>query len=275
MRPASHGVTFRSHLFGLTLLLRLVASRLDAQHIVVRDGSFGYVSTDGSEVLALDSIAHPSLIRAALCPRARVHRVTYARRQARRPADNGRQVAANLGNARGDVFRVSGGQALADETCYLTADSSLAAGVLPVGPVTDSTCDGTHVRRAAEIKHRAVLHCWRLGTAGADVAILALQFAVVDTSALASVVIAEGEQFFFQDFPAIYHGPEQDLWRVEDGGTVSPEAFAIPFIGQLRGTHFMGLTWAGAEGEDSFLLVADSARAFRAVRKSYRYWVPN
>ena len=78
-----------------------------------------------------------------------------------------------------------------------------------------------------------------------------------------------------QDFPATYRGPQQDLWRVEDGGTFSPEGFAIPFIGRLRGTYFVGLTWAGAEGEASLLLVADSARAFRTVRKSYRYWVPN
>jgi hypothetical protein len=204
-----------------------------------------------------------------------MYRVTYARRQARRPADNGRQVAANFGNARGDVFRVTGGQAQADETCYLTADSSLVAGMVPFGPVTDSTCDGTHTRRAAAIKRRAVLHCWRLGSAGANVAILALQFAVVDTSALASVVIADGEQLFFQDFPASYHGPDQDLWRVEDGGTLSPEAFGILFIGRLRGTYFMGLTWAGAEGEASYLLVADSTAAFRTVTKTYRYWVPN
>ena len=272
---AAHGVTLRPHFLELTILLGLVTSHLAAQRIDVRDGSFGYVNADGSEVMALDSIAHPSLIRAALCPRARVYRVAYARRQTRRPADTGRQVAANFGNERGDVFRVSGGQAQANETCYLTADSSLVAGVVLAGPGTEGGCDTTRLRHASEIKHRAVVNCWPLGNASPSVALLALQFTVVDTSALASIVMADRDQFFFFDLPATYHGPEADVWRVEDGGTFSPEAFGVPFFGRLHGTYFMALTWAGAEGEDSYLLVTDSAHALRTVTKSYRYWVPN
>lgn len=65
-------MTLRSHLVGFTILLGLVTSRLAAQQLDLRDGSFGYVNADGSEVMALDSIANPSLIRTALCPRARV-----------------------------------------------------------------------------------------------------------------------------------------------------------------------------------------------------------
>jgi hypothetical protein len=36
----------------------------------------------------------------------------------------------------------------------------------------------------------------------------------------------------------------------------------------------IALTWAGTEGEDSYLLVADSGNVFRSVATSYRYWVP-
>lgn len=55
---------------------------------------------------------------------------------------------------------------------------------------------------------------------------------------------------------------------------VSPDGFGIPFLCRLRGTCVIALTWAGTEGEDSYLLVADSGNVFRSVATSYRYWVP-
>jgi hypothetical protein len=243
--------------------------------VQLRGGSFGFVNVNGSEIIALDSVPDPTVIRAAVCSRAHVYRVAYARKQARQPADNGRQVAANFGNESGDVFRVIGGGARADETCYLSADSGLVAGAVSVRADTGVGCDATRLRQAAQAKHRPVLHCWPLGSVNPHGEILALQFAVIDTSALASIVVADNDQLFFHDLPATYHGPSADVWRVDDNGTFSPDAFGIPFFCRLRDTFVMALTWAGAEGEDSYLLVADSVHAFRAVTQNYRYWAAN
>lgn len=259
----------------LPILFGLAASGLPGQDVGLRAGRFGFVNTDGSEILALDSIANPALIRTAVCARAYVYRVAYARKQARHPAGNGRQVAANFGNEPGDVFRIIGGPAPTDETCYLSADSGLVAGVLPVGTDTGAACKTARLRHAAQLKHRPVLHCWTLGSATPNVEILALQFAAIDTSALASIVVADRGQLFFHDLPATYRGPAADVWRVDDNGTFSPTAFGIPFYGRRGGRFVMALTWAGAEGEDAYLLVADSANTLRAVTKSYRYWAPN
>jgi hypothetical protein len=259
----------------LSLLLGLAADRLAAQRVQLRDGRFGFVNADGSAVIALDSVPHPALIRAALCSRARVYRVTYARSQTRQPADNGKQVTANFANAAGDVFRIIVGKARADETCYLSADSGLVASAVPVDAHTGPGCDAARLRHASEVKHRPVLHCWPLGSATPNVEMLALQFAVIDTSALASVVVADHDELFFHDLPATYRGPAADVWRVEDNGTFLPDAFGIPFFCRLRGTYVMALTWAGAEGEDSYLLVADSAHTLRTVTQSYRYWGGN
>jgi hypothetical protein len=130
------------------------------------------------------------------------------------------------------------------------------------------------LRHASEAKHRPVLYCWTLGSAGRNVEVLALQFTVIDTSALASVMVADHDRLLFRDLPATYRGPGTDVWRVEDGGVFSPEAFAALFVGRVDVGYVMALTWAGAEGEDAYLLLADSGQVFRVVTQSYRYWVP-
>jgi hypothetical protein len=259
----------------LPILVGLAANRVAGQDVRAPVGHFGFVNADGSEIIALDSVPYPGLTRAAVCARAHVYRIAYARKQSRHPAGNGRQVAANFGNESGDVFRVIGDPAPTDETCYLSADSGFVAGVLPFGADTGAACKTIRLRQAAQVKHRPVLHCWTLGSATPNVEILALQFAAIDTSALASIVVADHGQLFFHDFPATYRGPAADVWRVDDNGTFSPADFGIPFCGRRGGRFVMALTWAGAEGENAYLLVADSANTLRAVAKSYRYWAPN
>jgi len=87
-------------------------------------------------------------------------------------------------------------------------------------------------------------------------------------------VVADSVRLLFADFPARYEGPERDVWRVDDQGEFSPQAFRILFLAPLGRSYTMGLTWAGTEGEDSYLLVADSADGFRTVATVYRYWAP-
>jgi hypothetical protein len=258
----------------LSLLVGITAYAPAAQQRTVHEGGFGYVNADGSELIALDSLAHPHRVQAAICSRARVFRVAYTRWQTKRPGDTGRQVASNFPNEAGEVFRVAGAKAPVNETCYLSPDSALVASVAPVNTRERTGCDPARLRRIAATKQRAVVHCWPLASAPRDIQIIAVQFALVDTSALASLVVADPPRLVFQDFPATYRGEGESTWRVDDGGIFSPENFDILFFCRLRGTYVMALTWAGAEGEDAYLATADSADSFRTTADTYRYWVP-
>jgi hypothetical protein len=258
----------------LSVLLTILGCPRVPEHLQLDEGSFGYVNADGTELLTLDSLRNPTRIRAALCPRGRVVRVAYTRRQSRQTADNGRQTAANFSNDFGDVFRTEGGKASADETCYLSADSVLLAAASPLELAQRGACDTVQIHRIAEAKRRSVLHCWPLGAALRNVQIVAVQFVVIDTSALASLVVLDEKKLYFRDFPATYRGPEESTWRVDDGGEFSPESFGILFFCRLQGVYVMAFTWAGAEGEDSYLDIADSADTFRSRANAYRYWVP-
>jgi hypothetical protein len=238
-------------------------------------GTFAFADTRGAELLALDSLAAPAVIRAALCSGGGVHPVVHVRHQRAQPASDDRQNAANFAYEAGEVFRVVSGAAPADGTCYLTADSALVAAAAPVAASAAAKCDSTLSRRAARAKGREVVACWPLATAASGAAIYAVEFVTVGPAALASLVLTDPARLLFADFPAKYRGPGQDVWRVDDQGTFSPEGFAILFLGRLRGTYVMGVTWMGEEGENAFLLAADSADALRFVTKSYRYLAPD
>ncbi|HVH66387.1 MAG TPA: hypothetical protein VM716_00820 [Gemmatimonadales bacterium] len=104
--------------------------------------------------------------------------------------------------------------------------------------------------------------------------LLAAQFAAIDSSALASLVMVHDTSLLFENFPAVYRGPDESVWRVDDGGVFSPGDIQILFMAQLPRTYIMAIPWAGAEGESDQLVQADSAGAFRTILRDYRYWVP-
>ncbi len=237
-------------------------------------GSFAYVDPSGTQLLALGPLEDPARILGAICPRGLIARVRFDRTQDRQPDDNGRQIAANFSRDAGHVFRLVQGNASPDETCYLSADSMLLATAVPVTPLGLATCPAGQYSRLAAARQRKIVSCSHLAQTPARAELLALQFATIDSSALASLVLVRDRSLWFQDFPAAYRGPDEDVWRADDGGVFSPEALGILFVAELPHAVVMAITWAGAEGESDQLVLADTGDAFRTVVQEYRYWAP-
>ena len=120
-----------------------------------------------------------------------------------------------------------------------------------------------------------MIHCWDIGSAPAHVEVVAVQFADIDSAALASVVVFSDSSLWFEDFPAVRHAGDESTWRVDDEGVFSPSSFDVLFIAPLPDGFVIAITWAGAEGEDSYLLRSDSTASPRTVSKAYRYWSPS
>jgi hypothetical protein len=241
---------------------------------ITAQGSFAYVDSSGTQLLAVDSLPDPSTIVAALCSGGVALRVGYDRRQARRPNDNGRQVASNFHNEKGDVFRVLQQKAPPDKTCYLSGDSALLTNGRAVTMREPADCSAAQVSRLAAAKGRQVIHCWDIATAPKHLEVIAVQFANIDSSALASLAVVGDSALSCKDFPAIYHGSDGSTWRVDDGGVFSPKDFDILFVSAQPYGYVMAFAWAGEEGESGELVVADSGGAFRTLTKGYRYWSP-
>lgn len=280
----------RTHLIGAIALLAVGCDRApedsgrsDSSLIVVTaiptlaaagmKGSFAYVDSSGTLLLALDSVPDPSTILGAVCWGGVALPVRYDRRQARQAGDNGRQLAYNFRNQQGDVFRVTQERAPPDKTCYLSRDSTLLANASLAAMREPSDCSPAHASRLAAGKRRQVTHCWRIASTPTNLDVLAVQFATIDSNALASLAVVGDTSLWFQDFPAIYN--DESTWRVDDGGVFSPTAFDILFVAALPYGFVMAIAWAGAEGESCELLLADSAGAFRKVTTGYRYWAPS
>jgi hypothetical protein len=104
--------------------------------------------------------------------------------------------------------------------------------------------------------------------------IIAVEFAAVDTNALASIVLAADSSLLFKDFPAVHQAAENSTWRVDDGGVFSAESLDILFVAPTSAGYLMATVWAGAEGDACELSVADSAASFRSLAKGYRYRSP-
>jgi len=236
-------------------------------------GAFGFTNATGSEIIALDSVVAPAGIHVALCGDPATYAVAFARHQTAPPDVYAPAIAANFGKQNGDVFGVLGARARPDQTCYLTGDSTLVTTRVRFDSTAQVDCGTGLGHRLMAVKQRRLRHCWPMADA-AGVRVVAALFVPVDTLVLASIVVATPTQLLFEDFPAAYHGPGTTTWRVDDGGIFSPQPFAILFLSRVNGTYVMGLTWAGAEGEDAFLLAADSANAFRQVQMTYRSWPP-
>ncbi len=240
----------------------------------VAEGSFAYVDSSGARLLALDSVPDPSAILGALCSEGLTLPVRYDRKQTRHTNDNGRQIASNFLNQRGDVFTITRRKAPPDKTCYLARDSALIANTRPATMREPLDCSPAQVTRLAAAKKRQVIHCWEIATAHTELRVLAVQFANIDSSALASLAIVGDTSLVFKDFPAVYDGSGESTWRVDDEGVFSPRGFDILFVAAMPYGYVMAFTWAGAEGESSELLLSDSTSNFRTLAKAYRYWSP-
>ncbi len=242
--------------------------------ISLTQGTFAFADSDGSQLMALDSLADLSTIRGAICGEGVTVPARYDHAATRQPADNGRQNAYNFANQQGNVFRVSAGKATPDQTCYLSADSLLIANARAAAMRKPVDCSTDRASRIAAAKHRQVIHCWDIGVAPSGVEIAAAQFADIDSTALASLVVVRDSSMWFEDFPAVRHANDPSTWRVDDDGVFSPTSFDVLFVAALPDGLVIAITWAGPEGEDSYLLRSDSTPNLRTLSTAYRYWSP-
>ncbi|MFO0096178.1 MAG: hypothetical protein ACK54K_17960 [Gemmatimonadaceae bacterium] len=258
--------------------------------LTLAPGTFAFADASGTRLLALEDVATPAAMRAAICAGAPARPVVADGRQPTGTHDSGRQTAANFSEQAGARFRVSGAPVPAGESCYLTADAALVAGLLPfTPPPTPSTgtrrparpaggCDTTLTAPVAAARARPVAQCWPLGAVPGGPTMFVVRFVTRDTNALARLVALDGAARWYHDFPAVDHGNGESVWRLDDGGVFPADAMRIRFVSRVRspvrGVLLVGMTWDGTEGETAYLLAADFSGTFRTLTQTYRYTAP-
>jgi len=94
-------------------------------------------------------------------------------------------------------------------------------------------------------------------------------------NALASDVLLDRDRLLFADYPATFRADGQDLWRVDDGGKLSPAGFQVVFVAQDGQQYGLALSWAGTEGRSlAVFLLSGSGSALDRVIDDYWYHTP-
>jgi hypothetical protein len=236
-------------------------------------GGFGLSNQTGTHLLLTADLAAPELLKTALCAGRRFP-VRFNRRQVEGKNDNGRQTPYNFDNLAGSVFTVLAGKVDPAATCFL-ASEQLLAGATSLN-ITAPAGSGVCLQRGrfATLRERQVIHCWPLAQAAPGKQLALLEFARRGKDALAAVVFVNGARTSFADYPAEVRGPGEDLWRVDDGGGLSPDGFEIVCVVQRGGWYALAIAWAGSEGRSLSLWVSDGSERFTEVLSDYWYHVP-
>lgn len=173
--------------------------------------------------------------------------------------NNGRELANNIPNMSGYLFKVEGDAAKRDET-YVLVDSAVfpQAALLELQPADlagpQLAADDPLRKSIAAAKGRKIKAAWKLAGLGPDRQLYLVQFVRQDKDMLFSLVLEEDGKLSFKDYPAKITDNEYSVWRVDDGGEVSPQMFSLLFAAQAAEGMLLGLNWWGAEGVNSFFL---------------------
>ena len=109
---------------------------------------------------------------------------------------------------------------------------------------------------------------------GSNREVALLEFERRGTDALASLVVVDGNRTMFADYTAEFRREGEDLWRVDDGGVLSPQGIEIVSMLQRRNWYALATAWAGAEGRLLQLWISDGNERFTKVLNDYWYQAP-
>jgi hypothetical protein len=212
-------------------------------------------------------------LKAALCGGGRRLAVQFERRQVE-GANDGRQTWRNFDKLAGSVYAIPGNTIEPRAPCFLASEALLTgSAVLSVAAAAGS---GACLERGrfATLRARPVVHCWPLARLASEKQVALLEFERRGMDALASLVVVDGSRTMFADFHAEFRGAGEDLWRVDDGGVLSPEGLKIVCALQRGSWLAVATAWAGTEGQSLSLWISEGSERFTQVIKDYWYQAP-
>lgn len=245
---------------------------------------FGFTNSDGSQIIVTGQNAG---LEASMPDYGKMigeggktYSVKFVKWQKGSEQSNGRDTANNFANLEGYIFDVINGKAAGNETYYVVNEQdfdlkSLIKISSPEQTMTDEELETEETLKdnISLMKDRGVTDMWSLADIGSDQKLYLVKFENKDKNRLFSIVLFTGDDFLFQDYPAIAED-DFSVWRVDDGGEVSPDMFPLLFAAETRQGLLLGLSWWGSEGLNTFFL-AENEGNLEELEISYgRYTAP-
>jgi hypothetical protein len=266
----------RTGLPGFCLCFLVVAAGAQVQDVpgaADGHGGFGLPDQRGGRLLLMPDMAQPELLRAALCGGGRRVAVEFERRQVE-SANDGRQIGRNFDKLAGRVYTVLGNTVNPDAPCFLASEALLAGSAILSIAAPDGSGACLQRERFGTLRDRPVVDCWPLARLAPEKQVALLEFERRGKDALASLAFVDGSRTIFADLPAKLREARADLWRVDDGGVLSPEGLTIVCAMQRGGWYALGTAWQGPEGRLLSLWISEGSDRFTKVINEYWYQAP-
>jgi hypothetical protein len=263
-------------LLGILFIFSGRAFASDLPSATADHGAFAFPDNAGNRLLAVAELSRPDQFKTALCDGSGRVTIRFEHQQKAREGGTRRQTPGNFDALAGSVYRIVGSRVDSSETCFLACDSFLAAAnQIPVERSNASEqCDPVIRGRVVSARARDVVNCWIIGRLPAKGQIVLVEFARLGKDALAAVALLAQGRVAIADYPGTYRGPGEDVWRVEDGGVLSPDDFRVVLLLQRGDIYSIGIRWSGAEGANLAMFVCTAGNRFTKVLRDYWYRAP-
>ncbi|ACT04170.1 hypothetical protein Pjdr2_5562 [Paenibacillus sp. JDR-2] len=243
------------------------------------ENEFAFADETGQQLITIpsetgDEVEDPEQFVTAIGNGGDRIEIEYVRRQEANDQDNNRQSINNFNNMAGYIYKIKGDGILLPNKSYLLARE----GVVSQGSLVDITsaedgqyeqADADTIARVEGLKARKATSSSILSESDQE-KIALFVFERDGDDMLASIAYINNDKVLFKDFPATYN--ESGTWRV-DGGD-DPGRFEVLFLAHSDEGVLLGIAWAGAEGENLFVLQEADGALQDTELKGGRYWSP-
>ena len=199
------------------------------------------------------------------------YNIEYVEKQDSNDQDSGRVVSDNFDNMEGYIYNVLEENLIADNTYYICNsevinEENLLATVSAGTVVLD---DETKIQ-IEDIKGRGVQEGWIIDEYSDGTQVLIVVFEPEGNNLLMSIGLKTADGIKLKDYPVVSDG--QSAWRVDDGGKIDPKLFSILFATPTNEGLLLVVCWAGAEGENTLLLLEKADALNLLPWEVSRYW---
>ncbi|TVY02218.1 hypothetical protein [Cohnella terricola] len=242
---------------------------------------FAFADGEGKKLITLarqPEEAHAAekemqLYNLAIGDNGNVLNIRYAKHQSRTELDNGRQSAHNFSNLEGDIYDVVDGVAKPDASYYLVSDEQFdVRSLIPLEEMEVQDIPADVAQAIVKVKGRAIERGWLLAKTDEGQQVSVVQFKRWGDQMLASLVLSDGDELTFMDYPAQYDA--NSTWRVDDQSELNSRMFSILFAARTSDGIALGFKWTGAEGENISILKQSGNRFEESGIVSGRYQSP-
>ena len=212
-------------------------------------------------------------INGAIGEDGQFYTIEYVKKQASNDQDSFRVVSDNFDNMEGYIYSVIGDNLVPNNTYYLCNSE-----VINKEDLLTTVSTGTEVLdqdtkiQIEDIKGRSLQEGWIIDKYSDGTQVLIVVFEPKGNNLLMSIVLKTADGIKFLDYPVVSDG--QSAWRVDDGGKIYPKLFSILFAAPTKEGLLLVICWAGAEGENTIILLENADGLSQLPYEIGRYWSP-